>query len=103
MRGAVTRVAREPNAVLGLVTAGVNLAVIFGWDLTALQIAAVNTVFGALMVLVRQLVVPAAEVVAQQKPDDVTRAGKAAETGPGAVPVGSPVELVTDQRPTPGS
>lgn len=95
------RLMREPNAILGVVVAGLNLAVLFGWDLSAEQIAGINAVAGALVILLRQLVTPAAEVVAQQKPGDVVRAGAAAEAGPGPIPQGAPVELVTDQKNTP--
>lgn len=101
MSAFLSRLSREPNAILGLVTAAVNLAVLFGWDLSAEQIAGINVFFAALVIAVRSLVTPAAEVVAQRKPGDVTRAGAAAEDGPGPIPAGSPVELVTDQRPPP--
>ena len=95
------RIGREPNAITGLILAGVSLAVLFGWDLTSEQQAGIGIFLGAVVVAIRWLTTPAGEVVAQQKPDDVVRAGPAAERGPGPIPQGAPVELVTDQRPAP--
>lgn len=82
------RIAREPNAILGVIVGGYGLLVAFNvLELTAQQVGAVTAFGGALVILLRWLVTPAAEVIAQQKPgDDLATAGAAA-----AVPTGTPV------------
>lgn len=92
----VQRLVREPNAVLGFIGAVLNLAVLFGWDLSAEQIAGVNVAFAALVILVRQVVTPWQDVVARRLPGEATEAGPAA-----SVPTGTPVELVTGPTPDP--
>ncbi len=74
------RIAREPNLILGVLTAGLSLAVLFGVDLTVEQLAGIGTFLGALVALVRFVSTPAAEVVAQQAPGQVVpTAGPALE------------------------
>lgn len=79
----LARITREPALILGVVTSGLSLAVLFGLDLTAEQLAQVGVFLGALMTLVRFLTTPASEVVAQVKPDGSVVAGdaSAAQTG----------------------
>lgn len=79
------RIAREPNAIVGVIVAGYGVLVAFGvLELTAQQVGAVTALGGALVILLRWLVTPAGEVVAQLKPDRVTPvAGPAAELADG--------------------
>ena len=66
------RIAREPNAILGVIVAGYGVLVAFGiLELTAPQAGAVTALGGALVILLRWLVTPASEVVVQQKPGQV--------------------------------
>ena len=80
------RIAREPNAVLGVIVGGYGLLVAFDvLVLSAQQVGAVTAFGGALVFLLRWLVTPAAEVVVQKKPDDNTQtAGQAADVETGA-------------------
>lgn len=75
------RIAREPNAVLGVIVAGYGLLVVFNvLVLSAQQVGGVTAFGGALVVLLRWLVTPASEVVVQQKPDKMNQtAGPALE------------------------
>lgn len=84
------RIAREPNAVLGVVVAAYGVLVAFDvLELSAQQVGAVTALGGALVFLLRWLVTPAAEVIAQQKPGEVYP-----EAGPAAkVPTGAPVHV----------
>ncbi|MCB9377070.1 MAG: hypothetical protein H6515_14540 [Microthrixaceae bacterium] len=85
------RIAREPALVAGLVQSLIALFVAFGLDLTADQIATILAVTAAVLALVtRALVSPAAEVVAQQRPDEKTPI--AGPSGP--IPDGVPVAVV---------
>ena len=85
------RLTREPNLILGVVTAGLSLAVLFGVPITSDQLAGVGLFVGAVVALVRFVVTPAGEVVAQQKPDGLVVAGQAAN-----VDDGTPVHVITD-------
>jgi hypothetical protein len=80
------RIAREPNAIAGVLVAGYGLLVAFDVIvLTATQFGAVTAFGGAVVFLLRWLVTPSAEVVVQKKPDDVTQtAGPAADVETGA-------------------
>lgn len=80
------RIAREPNAILGVIVAGYGLLVVFGiLELTAQQVGGVTAFGGSLVVLLRWLVSPAAEVVVQQKPgEEMQTAGPAADIETGA-------------------
>lgn len=82
----LTRIAREPNAVVGLIVGAYGLAVAFGiFELTAPQVGAVTAFGGAVVVALRWFVTPAAEVVVQQKPDEVVQtAGPASDVETGA-------------------
>ena len=76
---AVQRIVREPAALNGAVTAALGLLVAFGVPMSDEQVGAAVTTLGALMILVRLLVVPAVDVVAVQKPGDTeAKAGPAA-------------------------
>ena len=79
------RIAREPNAILGVIVAAYGLLVAFDvLELTAPQVGAATAFGGALVILLRWLVTPAAEVVVQQKPDEITQtAGPASDVATG--------------------
>lgn len=87
------RLAREPAAILGVVTAGLALLIAFGVHLTDIQTGAVVGFVAALFFLLRFLVTPSSEVLAQQTPDGPV-AGDAA-----AVETGAPVDVTV--RPLP--
>ena len=89
------RIAREPNAITGLLVGAYGLAVAFGlFELTAPQVGAVTAFGGALVFALRWLVTPANEVVVQHKPGNVTQtAGPAAPK----VPTGEPVHAQITQ------
>lgn len=80
------RIAREPNAIAGVLVGAYGLLVAFDVIvLTATQFGAVTAFGGAVVFLLRWLVTPAGEVVVQQKPDEVVQtAGPAAEVATGA-------------------
>lgn len=80
------RITREPAAILGVITAGAGLAVLFGLDLSTEQTAGITAFAGVLMVLIRQIVTPASEVAAQLKPG-------------ASLPVAGPAATVTDGAP----
>ncbi len=65
----LARLTREPNLILGVVTAGLSLLVLFGVDLTGDQMAGIGLFLGAVIALVRFVTTPSAEVIAQVKPD----------------------------------
>lgn len=66
------RIAREPNAIAGVILAVYGLLVAFEvLVLTATQFGAVTGFGGAVVILLRWLTTPAAEVVAQKAPDQV--------------------------------
>lgn len=66
------RIAREPNAIAGVVIAAYSVLVAFEIiHLTAIQTGALGGLGGAAVLALRWLVTPASEVVAQQKPDEV--------------------------------
>lgn len=78
------RIVREPNALVGAVTALLGVLVLFGIDLSKEQVGGIVLALGAVVVLLRQLVVPASEVLAQVKPGDATpTAGPAANVATG--------------------
>jgi len=79
----LAKITREPALILGVATSGMSLAVLFGLDLSAEQMAGVGVFLGAVIALLRFLTTPAAEVVAQVKPDGTVVAGDAstAQTG----------------------
>lgn len=87
----VQRLSREPNLILGVITTGLSLAVLFGVDITSDQMAGIGIFLGAVIALVRFITTPAAEVAAQ------VPAGKAyAVAGPAAqVEDGTFVNVVT--------
>jgi hypothetical protein len=66
------RIAREPNAIGGLILATYGVLVAFHvLTLTAVQFGSVTALGGAGVIALRWLVTPAAEVVAQQAPGQV--------------------------------
>lgn len=86
----VQRLVREPALTLGVITAGLSLAVLFGVDITSEQMAGVGVFVGAVFALTRYLTTPASEVVAQLKPGNtVAEAGSAA-----TVPNGTGVVVI---------
>lgn len=93
----VQKLVREPALVLGVVTTGLSLLVLFGVDLTGDQMAGVGIFLGAVIALTRYLTTPTSEVVVQEKPNGDVVAG-------GAIPVlqGKKVEvgvqLLADQN-----
>lgn len=72
------RLSREPALILGLVTAGLSLAVLFGATITVEQIAQIGVFLGALISLLRFISTPSSEVIAQEKPGGQVVAGAAA-------------------------
>lgn len=86
---------REPNLVLGVVTAALSLLVLFGVDITTDQMAGIGVFLGALVALVRFVVTPSAEVVVQEKPSGQLVAGEAADEPTGA-PVRASVAQIHD-------
>ena len=80
------RIYREPAALLGFVTAGLGILLLLD-ALSPELLGAIVTFVGALVGLLRYVVTPAAEVVAQRKPG-----AHAAVAGPAAyVETGAPV------------
>lgn len=103
----IARLVREPALLLGVVTTAFGVAALFGLPVDEQQIAGVVAFVGAVVMLLRYLTVPAAEVVVQQKPDGSVVAGPAAAAPTGtvleqvdAVPVGADVTVQLDQRGT---
>jgi hypothetical protein len=96
VKALLARIGREPNAVLGVLTAGLSLAILFGLDITKEQYAGIGVFLGAVFFLIRWITTPWSEVVARRQPGQAVEAGPAAE-----VPEGTPVELVTGQPPAP--
>lgn len=86
------RIAREPNAIAGVLLGAYGLLVAFEVIvLTATQFGAVTGFGGAVVILLRWLTTPAAEVVAQKAPDQIVpTAGPALE----GVENGAPVHIV---------
>ena len=84
------RIAREPNALTGVVIALYGVLVAFHvLALSPEQTGALAALGGALVFGLRWLVTPAREVAAQKRPDDsVPIAGPAAN-----VPAGEPVRV----------
>lgn len=78
------RITREPAALLGVATAVVALLVGLGVISPELG-GSVGAVLGALVVLLRQVVTPSAEVLAQAKPDGTVIAGRASDIVTGTV------------------
>lgn len=91
----LTRVYREPAALLGVVTATLGI-------LTLLEVfdpelaGAIFTLVGAAIALLRYVVVPASEVIAQRRPDGDVVAGPA-----GTEPSGAPVYVDLTPRAGP--
>lgn len=69
MKDILTRLTREPNLILGVVTAGLSLAVLFGVDISTEQMAGIGIFLGAIIALVRYLTTPTNEVIASKRPN----------------------------------
>lgn len=69
MKNVITKLVREPNLILGVVTTGLSLLVLFGVHLTGDQMAGIGIFLGALIALIRFMTTPTAEVIAQKKPN----------------------------------
>lgn len=81
------RIAREPNAIGGLIVATYGVLVAFDvLVLTATQFGAVTAMGGAGVFALRWLVIPASDVVVQQRPDQ-------------AEPVAGPASTIDDGEP----
>ena len=80
MKDILSRLSREPNLILGVITAGLSLAVLFGVAISTEQMAGIGIFIGAVFALVRYLTTPAGEVLASVKPNgDVIAGGKIPE------------------------
>lgn len=79
------RITREPALILGVLTSGLSLAVLFGVPLTVDQLAGIGVFVGALIALIRFVTTPAGEVLAQVKPDGEVVAGAATTITTGEV------------------
>lgn len=90
----VRRITREPAALLGVVTATTGLLILFGVNMSIEQAGGILTFAGALVALLRFIVTPKREVVAQEKPTGEIVAGPASD-----VVTGAPVAVVPDPRP----
>lgn len=90
------RVTREPALLLGVVVAGLGLLVLFGVDLSKEQIGGIVTFLGAVVALLRFVLTPSSEVIAQQTPDGPV-AGAATEVATG-VPVAVAVQPIARRR-----
>lgn len=96
MNDVLKRLSREPNLILGVVTAGLSLLVLFGVDLSTEQMAGIGLFLGAVIALVRFIVTPAAEVVVQEKPSGELVAGAASDVDTGATVRASVAEIHPD-------
>lgn len=83
----IQKLVREPALTLGVITAGLSLAVLFGVDLSGEQMAGTGVFVGSLFALTRYLTTPSSEVVVQEKLPGEPTAGAAS-----ALPTGTPVE-----------
>ena len=100
----VNKVVREPALTLGVITAGLSLAVLFGVDISGDQMAGIGVFVGSVFALTRYLTTPTAEVIAQKKPDgevvgggvikelkgELVEVGMSPSTPPGDVEVNPP-------------
>ena len=94
------RLVREKALILGVLTSGLALAVLFGLDVSKEQLAGIMTFAGAVMALLRFVLTPSREVLAQVKPDGQVVAGQAAAIETGAtIPVTPDEPAVTVPLP----
>lgn len=73
----ISKISREPNALLAVIVAGFALASAFGFTLNDIQTGAILGFLAALIFLIRWLTTPTVEVAVQVKDGDVI-AGPAA-------------------------
>lgn len=96
MKNILQRVAREPNALVGVVIALYSALVVFDvFHPTAQQTGALGILGGSVVVLLRWLVTPTSEVVVQDKPGAPTLVAGPAST----VPTGAPVRARVTELP----
>lgn len=82
------RIAREPNALAGLIAGLYGLLVAFGvLELTVQQVGACVAFWGAVVFFLRWLTTPANEVVAQQRPGETLPVAGPALDGENGQPV----------------
>lgn len=81
------RLTREPALILGLVTSTTGLLILFGIDLTAEQAGGILTFIGALVALLRFIVTPTSEVLAQEQPGGTGHDETGATTVIGAISI----------------
>lgn len=91
----LTKLVRQPNLVIGVVTSGLGLLVLFGIDLTEDQTAGIIVFLGAVFALAAYLVTPSSEVVAKVSNGTVV-AGNAS-----SVPTGNVLPLHGKNMPMP--
>lgn len=78
----IQRISREPVLLIGALTALFGVLLAFGLNLTEEQIGAIVIFVGAVMALIRFLVTPSSEVIAQRKAGETGAvAGKANQAG----------------------
>lgn len=93
-------VTREPALLVGLVSAAIGLALVFGLPLTDEQVGAIMLFLGAVIALLRFILTPTADVVVQQTPDGKV-AGPASDVATGQ-PVAVSVSPISRAAPPPG-
>lgn len=97
MNKILRKIASEPAALLGLVTAASGLAILFGVPLSAEQAGGILAFVGALCGLLRFIVTPSAEVAAQRPdPEGPLVAGPASWVKDGDPVVVAPVDHPLD-------
>lgn len=93
------RILREPALLLGLATAFFGLLTLFDVPLSSEQVGGITVFIGALVALLRFVLVPSSEVVAQQKPGEPVQAasydfglvkGETVQVNPATEPIGHP-------------
>lgn len=73
------KIVRQPALLLGLVAAGLTLAVAFHVHLSQIEQASVLGFLTAGFLLLQQISTPASEVIAQEKPGEAVKATAAAK------------------------
>lgn len=86
MKRIISKLSRESALVIGVVTSGLGLAVLFDVPLSEAQTGGIVLFLGSVMALSRALTTPSAEVVARREE-------------PGAVPVAGPASPLPDGTP----
>lgn len=94
MKSFVSKLVREPALTLGVITAGLSLAVLFGVNISGDQMAGIGIFVGSAFALTRYLTTPSSEVVVQEKANGQTVAGGAA-----SIQTGTPVNATVYAKP----